>query len=51
MNFQNTREFAQSLDAQDQLKKYQSEFEFPKVNGKKNDLFYREFVGINAKTR
>ncbi len=41
MNFQNTREFAQSLDAQDQLKKYQSEFEFPKVNGKKTIYFTR----------
>ena len=34
MNFQNTREFAQQLDAQDELSNYRNEFIFPKVNGK-----------------
>jgi len=49
MNFQNTREFAQSLDAQDQLKKYQSEFEFPKVNGKKTIYFTGNSLGLMPK--
>lgn len=49
MNFQNTRGFAQSLDAQDQLKKYQSEFEFPKVNGKKTIYFTGNSLGLMPK--
>ncbi|SFO20622.1 kynureninase [Paenimyroides ummariense] len=49
MNFQNTREFAQSLDTQDQLKKYQSEFEFPKVNGKKTIYFTGNSLGLMPK--
>ena len=49
MNFQNTREFAQSLDAQDQLKNYQSEFEFPKVNGKKTIYFTGNSLGLMPK--
>ncbi len=49
MNFQNTREFAQSLDAQDQLKKYQSEFEFPKVNSKKTIYFTGNSLGLMPK--
>lgn len=49
MNFQNTRQFAQSLDAQDQLKKYQSEFEFPKVNGKKTIYFTGNSLGLMPK--
>lgn len=49
MNFQNTREFAQSLDTQDQLKKYQSEFEFPKVNGKKAIYFTGNSLGLMPK--
>ena len=49
MNFQNTREFAQSLDAQDELKKYQSEFEFPKVNGKKTIYFTGNSLGLMPK--
>jgi len=49
MNFQNTRDFAQSLDAQDQLKKYQSEFEFPKVNGKKTIYFTGNSLGLMPK--
>ena len=44
MTFQNTREFAQQLDAQDELKSYRNEFIFPQHNGRnlggitKNDL-------------
>lgn len=49
MNFLNTREFAQSLDAQDQLKKYQSEFEFPKVNSKKTIYFTGNSLGLMPK--
>lgn len=49
MNFQNTRAFAQSLDAQDELKKYQSEFEFPKVNGKKAIYFTGNSLGLMPK--
>ncbi len=49
MNFLNTREFAQSLDAQDQLKKYQSEFEFPKVNSKKTIYFTGNSLGLMRK--
>lgn len=49
MNFQNTREFAQSLDAQDTLSKYQSEFEFPKVNGKKTIYFTGNSLGLLPK--
>jgi len=49
MNFQNTREFAKSLDAQDALSKYQSEFEFPKVNGKKVIYFTGNSLGLLPK--
>ena len=49
MNFQNTRAFSQSLDAQDELKKYQSEFEFPKVNGKKTIYFTGNSLGLMPK--
>ena len=35
MDFKNTLEFAQKLDAQDHLHKYQDEFIFPKVNNEK----------------
>ena len=49
MHFQNTRTFAQSLDAQDQLKSYQSEFEFPKVNNKKVIYFTGNSLGLMPK--
>ncbi|WLD24959.1 kynureninase [Flavobacterium dauae] len=49
MNFQNTRAFAQLLDAQDELKKYQSEFEFPQVNGKKTIYFTGNSLGLMPK--
>ncbi|WKW45629.1 kynureninase [Myroides sp. JBRI-B21084] len=49
MNFQNTREFAQSLDANDTLKQYQNEFEFPKVNGKKTIYFTGNSLGLMPK--
>ncbi|SEH67399.1 Kynureninase [Paenimyroides aquimaris] len=50
MNFQNTRAFAQSLDAQDELKKYQTEFEFPQVNGKKTIYFTGNSLGLLPKS-
>lgn len=49
MNFQNTQAFAQSLDAQDELKAYQSEFEFPKVNNKKVIYFTGNSLGLMPK--
>src|SRR5690606_11754304 len=49
MTFQNTRAFAQSLDAQDELSKYQSEFEFPQLNGKKVIYFTGNSLGLLPK--
>ncbi len=49
MNFQNTRSFAQSLDKQDKLSVYQSEFEFPKVSGKKTIYFTGNSLGLLPK--
>jgi kynureninase len=50
MNFQNTREFAQSLDAQDELKNYRNEFIFPKVNGKQVIYFTGNSLGLQPKS-
>ena len=49
MDFQNTREFAQQLDAQDQLKHYRNEFIFPKVNGKQVIYFTGNSLGLQPK--
>ena len=49
MNLQNTREFAQSLDAQDELKNYRNEFIFPKVNGKQVIYFTGNSLGLQPK--
>ena len=49
MIFQNTREFAQSLDAQDELKSYRNEFHFPKVNGKQVIYFTGNSLGLQPK--
>ena len=49
MNFHNTREFAQSLDAQDELKNYRNEFIFPKVNGKQVIYFTGNSLGLQPK--
>src|SRR6478735_5716634 len=49
MTFQNTREFAQTLDAQDQLKKYRDEFIFPKVNDKQVIYFVGNSLGLQPK--
>lgn len=47
--FQNTREFAQQLDAQDKISKYRDEFIFPKVNGKQVIYFTGNSLGLQPK--
>ena len=49
MTFQNTREFAQSLDAQDELREYRDEFHFPHVNGKQVIYFTGNSLGLQPK--
>lgn len=49
MIFENTREFAQSLDAKDDLNKYREEFIFPKVNGKQVIYFTGNSLGLQPK--
>ena len=49
MTFQNTREFAQSLDTQDELRKYRDEFHFPHVNGKQVIYFTGNSLGLQPK--
>jgi kynureninase len=50
MTFENTKAFAQELDAKDNLHKYRAEFHFPKVNNKPGYLFYWKLFRIAAKT-
>ena len=49
MTFQNTREFAQQLDAQDELKNYRDEFIFPQHNGKNVVYFTGNSLGLQPK--
>ena len=49
MKFENTREFAQSLDNVDPLSKYKNEFIFPEVNGKKVIYFTGNSLGLQPK--
>ncbi|MDR6966534.1 kynureninase [Flavobacterium arsenatis] len=49
MTFQNTREFAQELDAQDTLHHYRNEFIFPQVNGRKVIYFTGNSLGLQPK--
>jgi kynureninase len=49
MTFQNTREFAQQLDAQDELKHYRNEFVFPQHNGKDVIYFTGNSLGLQPK--
>lgn len=49
MEFQNTREFAQQLDAKDKLAKYRDEFLFPHVNGKQVIYFTGNSLGLQPK--
>ena len=49
MIFENTREFAKSLDAQDELRKYRDEFHCPHVNGKQVIYFTGNSLGLQPK--
>lgn len=49
MQFENTLEFAQSLDASDALSAYRNEFHFPKVNGKQVIYFTGNSLGLQPK--
>ncbi|MBG6062412.1 kynureninase [Flavobacterium sp. CG_9.1] len=49
MIFENTLEFARQLDSQDLLHKYQEEFLFPQVNGKKVIYFTGNSLGLQPK--
>ncbi len=49
MQFENTREFAQQLDQQDQLRSYRDQFLFPKVNGKQVIYFTGNSLGLQPK--
>jgi len=48
MTFQNTREFAQQLDAQDDLRHYRDEFIFPQHNGKNVIYFTGNSLGLQS---
>lgn len=50
MKFQNTREFAQQLDAQDELKHYRNEFIFPQHEGKNVIYFTGNSLGLQPKS-
>ena len=50
MTFQNTREFAQQLDAQDELKSYRNEFIFPQHDGKDVIYFTGNSLGLQPKS-
>lgn len=49
MNFQNTLEFAQQLDAQDVLNAYRNEFIFPQHNGENVIYFTGNSLGLQPK--
>ncbi|APQ16499.1 kynureninase [Maribacter hydrothermalis] len=49
MEFKNTLEFAQSLDAKDNLKSYRDEFFFPKIKGKEVIYFTGNSLGLQPK--
>jgi kynureninase len=48
MNFENTREFARSLDAADKLAKYRGEFLFPEVKGRQVIYFTGNSLGLQS---
>lgn len=50
MKFENTREFAQSLDREDALAKYKEQFIFPRVKGKKVIYFTGNSLGLQPKS-
>ena len=49
MTFKNTLEYAQNLDAQDELKTYRNEFIFPQHNGKNVIYFTGNSLGLQPK--
>ncbi len=49
MDFENTLEAAQKLDASDALRKYRDEFHFPKVNGEQVIYFTGNSLGLQPK--
>lgn len=49
MKFQNTREFAKQLDANDELAHYKNEFYFPQHNGKDVIYFTGNSLGLQPK--
>ena len=49
MTFQNTREFAKQLDAQDELNHYRNEYIFPQHNGKNVVYFTGNSLGLQPK--
>lgn len=49
MTFENTKAFAQELDAKDDLHKYRYEFHFPKVNNKQVIYFTGNSLGLQPK--
>lgn len=49
-NFDNTLEFARSLDAKDQLAKFRHQFYFPKLNGKDAIYLTGNSLGLQPKT-
>lgn len=50
MTFENTREFAKQLDAQDPLANYRNEFNFPQINNKKTIYFTGNSLGLQPKS-
>ncbi|MEN9336157.1 MAG: Kynureninase [Bacteroidota bacterium] len=50
MTFQNTREFAQQLDAQDELRSYRDQFIFPQHKGKNVVYFTGNSLGLQPKS-
>lgn len=50
MKFQNTLQFAQSLDQQDELHHYRNEFIFPQHNGKNVIYFTGNSLGLQPKS-
>lgn len=49
MNFENTREFARSLDVQDSLSQYRDAFFFPEVNGRRVIYFTGNSLGLQSR--
>jgi kynureninase len=49
MIFENNKDFAQQLDSQDKLNKYQDEFIFPQINGKNVIYFTGNSLGLQPK--